>query len=370
MAKPRHAKRYLPTPAVALICALFAVACAVVCWWQLSTYEDNLVEIFAKQQDQYVKLAVDQINLRENREDKEIIEEILASIGTSNSQFWTLSKNNSLVFVKDVDDSDAYRSFSSKTYYNSQSAGDFFDGLTKDRTSHALIEIKGQEYIASGRLFSYDGSDYRLCLLTGKHVVIDQNAYLAARVNLCATVGLVLVLFVAGCVIMSLRLDRISGELAESQADLAASRRSIERLNQLVLGREAFDVQRSLFAMSTAPTLLEKLRRDEKLPAAFVSLEFEGIEDLNAFARAAQTAFDRSVFRFAAERRMLLVFAGSDNEAARYAMSLADGAQARETGVYTLEAGDGITWEQLAERLGIADVLEGDGDAQSSSTDR
>lgn len=370
----------LTTGVAAVIAAAIAVAAAVFSWWQLSNYEDNLLEIFAKQQDQYVELAVDQINLEAHRSDQDIVNEVLASISGSSSQFWTLSKKNSLVFVKDVTDSTRYRGFSSKTYYRTDSAASFIQGLTEGRVSHATIQIDDRDYIASGTVFEYNGTRYRLCLLTGEHVVIDQNAYLAARVNLGVTIGTVLVIFVGTCVGMSLRCDHTAKRLRAAEAESAELRRTVERLNDQIMGRRRFDTARSLFDMGQASVLLSKLRKTEKLPATFVSLCFDAPDDLTAFARCAQGVLDTSVVRFAAGSMLLLVFVGAEAPAAEYALSLlgeypvapapegeagdecrdagkvaADIPHAKVAGTYVLRAGDAVAWHDLATKLEIED---------------
>lgn len=347
-----HKRIRLSTGVVALIAVAVALAAAAFSWWQLSRYEDNLLEIFAKQQDQYIELAVDQINLEKDRSDHDIVDKVLGSVSGSSSQYWTLSKKNRLIFVKDVTDSTRYRGFSTKTYYDTDSASSFISGLSKDRVDHAVIQIDGNDYIASGAAFSYDGSTYRLCLLTGKHVVIDQNAYLAARVNLAVTIAAVLILFVATCVGMSLRNDSIARRLRAFEADNRELRLTIERLNDEVMGRKPFDTQRSLFDIRTAQTLLDKLSAADKLPATLISLRFDTREGLNAFLKDAAAVLDRSVVRFADDATLLLVFIGAEAEAASYALSLIEGSP-EPYAVLTQRAEEKLAWAELANKLGL-----------------
>ena len=314
--------RRLPTPAVAVISVAIALAAAAFSWWQLTGYENNLLEIFAKQQDQYVQLAVDQINREADRTDEDIVENVLGSISGSSSQYWTLSKKNSLIFVKDVTDSSRYRGFSSKTYYRTHSAEAFIAGLSRGRVDHAIIDIDGREFIASGSKFSYNGHTYRLCLLTGKHVVIDQNAYLAARVNLGVTIGAVLVIFVGACIGMSLRNDAIARRLRTAEAEALGLRHTVEDLNRQIMGRKRFDTARSLFALGEAPTFFGRLAAAEKYPANCVSLRFDSVSALDAFVDRARGVLDESVVRFARGSQLLLVFVGADPKTAEYALSL------------------------------------------------
>ncbi len=314
-----------PREFVALIAVTVALAAAAFSWWQLSRYEDNLLEIFAKTARSVQSNPLSTRSTWRRTAPTTTSSTRYWAPSRVRAQYWTLSKKNRLIFVKDVTDSTRYRGFSTKTYYDTDSASSFISGLSKDRVDHAVIQIDGNDYIASGTAFSYGGSTYRLCLLTGKHVVIDQNAYLAARVNLAVTIAVVLILFVATCVGMSLRNDSIARRLRTSEADNRELRLTIERLNDEVMGRKPFDTQRSLFDIRTAQTLLDKLSAADKLPATFVSLRFDAREGLNAFLKDAVAVLDRSVVRFADDATLVLVFIGAEAEAASYALSLVEG---------------------------------------------
>lgn len=347
---------HLSTGVVAIAAVVIALVAAISIWWQLSRYEDNLLEIFAKQQDQYIALAVDQINLEQGRSDDDIIGKVLGSISGSTSQYWTLSKKNSLIFVKDVTDSSRYRGFSTKTYYSTDSAASFVAGLTKDRIDHAIIQIDGNDYIASGTVFSYGDDTYRLCLLTGKHVVIDQNAYLAARVNVGVTVAVVLIVFVVACVGMSLRGDALNRRLRATEDDNRELRRIVERLNNEIMGRKPFDTEHSLFSVQQISTLLGKLGPAGKLPATLVSLQFDSITDRDAFMAKAAPVFDNSVVRFADGCILVLVFIAMESSAAKYALSLVDGCP-EAMGIYEQREGDELAWDDIAGKIGI-DILK------------
>lgn len=352
MASKTKKRFHLSTGVVAVAAVAIALAVAVFMWLQLVRYEDNLLEIFAKQQDQYIQLAVDQINLEQGRADEDIIDKVLGSISGSASQYWTLSKKNSLIFVKDVTDSSRYRGFSTKTYYATDSAAAFVAGLSEGRVDHAIIQIDDNEYIASGTVFSYGDNAYRLCLLTGKHVVIDQNAYLAARVNVGVTISMVLVGFVVACVGMSLRNDSINRRLQASESDNRELRRTVERLNNEIMERRHFDTEHSLFSISQLPTLLEKLGPAGKLPATLVSLSIESVLDRDAFLDKAAPVFDNSVVRFAGGSMLVLVFIAAKPAAAKYALSLVSGCP-EAMGVYEQCEDDELAWDVIAGKLGL-----------------
>lgn len=211
--------------ATAAACVL-AVCIGAFCWWQLSHYEDGLLETFANQQDDYVRLVADQLS----RADDEGVEALLSSIGPSSSKYWTLTEDGSLVFVKDVDSTSRYRGFSERTYYQTDEADAFVSGLAEGRVDHAIIEVDGREFIASGTEVERDGAQASLCLLTAKHVVIDQNNYLQARVGLGVAVAASLLFMVAACVAMGLRGDRLLDRAQAAEGECERLRKTNERL--------------------------------------------------------------------------------------------------------------------------------------------
>ena len=214
------------TGVVCAVACVAAAALAAFCAWQLSHYEDGLLETYANQQDDYVRLAADELSRAGDGD----VEAILGSIGPSSSQYWMLAEDGSLVFVKDVDGTNRYRGFSTATYFKADEARAFVDGLAEGTVSHAMLAVDGREFIASGTEVVRDGSVLTLCLLTGRHVVIDQNAYLGARVGLGVAIGAALLLMIAGCVLMGLRGDRLRDRALAAESECERLRRTNERL--------------------------------------------------------------------------------------------------------------------------------------------
>ncbi len=58
--------------------------------------------IYATQQDNYVQLVLDQINLQENGTEESIISDIIETLDSGNTHYWTLSKEENILFVKNV----------------------------------------------------------------------------------------------------------------------------------------------------------------------------------------------------------------------------------------------------------------------------
>ncbi len=223
-------------PIVAIVSVAVAVIAGVLCWWQIVHYEDNLVDIFAEQQDQYVQLAVDQIKASDS-DDADAVENVLSSIAGSNSHYWTLSRDGDFVFVKDVTDSNRYRGLPDSTYFDTDDAKAFVDGLVGNVVSHAVVSIDDRQFIASGTEFSHGGNSYRICLLTGKNVVIDHNAYLAARVNLATTIAIALASFAVFAIAMAMHNDRKRRRESLADEEMARLRENVERLGDRLMGR-------------------------------------------------------------------------------------------------------------------------------------
>lgn len=225
---------------VAVLACLFAVAAAVSCWWQLAHYEDNLLEVFAEQQDQYVQLAVDQIELFESQSEDDMVENVLQSIVGDDSQYWTFAKDNRLLFVKDASNSNRYRGLTQGSYFDSESAQRFIQGLADGQVSHAIVDVAGNDYIASGAAFTHDKKSYALCLLTGKHVVTDDNDYLAARVNLGVVIGVTLIVFILALIAMAVHNDRQRRRLRDAEKTAEQLQLKIEALGKELLRLDGF----------------------------------------------------------------------------------------------------------------------------------
>lgn len=216
----------LRTGVVTAVACIVAVALAAFCYWQLSHYEDGLIETFANQQDDYVRVVAERVS----RGSDDDVEALLGAIGPSSSKYWTVAEDGSLVFVKDVDDTNRYRGFSDSTYYDADAARSFVANLSENGVSHALIQVDGRDFIASGTVVERGGAKVSLCLLTARHVIIDQNAYLSARVGLGVAIGAALVLMVGACVVMGLRGDRLLDRAEAAERDAARLRETNERL--------------------------------------------------------------------------------------------------------------------------------------------
>ena len=127
---------------------------------QAQEYERSTLAIYAEQQDAYVQLVLDQINLLEDRSDEEIVQNILGSLDTSGRKYWTLTKDQALLFVKDITETNRYKGLTTETFFTSDSAAHFLKKLAVNRVVHQMITLDGDRYVASGVIFEYNGAQF------------------------------------------------------------------------------------------------------------------------------------------------------------------------------------------------------------------
>jgi len=260
-----------------LIWAGIIAASAVILMLLMGQYEKGILDVCAVQQDGYVQLVLDQINLKENRDDEEIINEILGTLDSSNNRYWTFARGQAMVFVKDVLETNKYKNFNTESYYDSESAREFLDSLEVDRVNHAGIEVDGMDYIASGVAFSYGGEEYRLCLLTNRSVLLDNNYYLGARVELLVMLIILAVAAFLTAASLSKRVQNLDESLERQlEADRLLNMR-VEALNNRISESEIYAPENRLWGIGTLPVFLEKLKSRDCWPlfAALISCRDE-----------------------------------------------------------------------------------------------
>lgn len=292
--KKRH-----PIVGVTLLCTLLASLCAgMLAWFLLAQYEEGLLDVCAVQQDGYVQLVLDQIRLRSGREGREGVEEILSSMDASSNKYWTFSREQDMLFVKDVLETNKYKGFTTATYYVSDSARRFLESIRVDRVSHAGISIEEKEYIASGAAFEYQGDVYRLCLLTNRSVLLDNNLFLGAKTELCALGAGMLILWIVGSALLAGKVRRL--QLRGDQQDEAVEtlNQSLDRLNKLFSQRDLHDTRRNLWSKEALPAFVAKLRARKAYPLSLALLRCSGEKAVQELLETASVSLDRSVLRF------------------------------------------------------------------------
>lgn len=299
---------------------LFASIVGVLAYTQLKAYERGVMEIYADQQDGYVRLVLDQINLNKNRSNDQIISEILATLDESSNKYWTLSQRDALVFVRDVMETSRYRGFSTETYFNSETARVFVASLKTDEVIHRTIQLGSRRFVASGVQFEYKGELLRICLLTSADVVLDHNDYLSAKINLTllALIELsVLVLVSIGMAALAQKWRRDYEREAKSAKEL---RGTIEQLNAILNRKGMYDNRLMAFQDTVLPQLFQKMESRDVWPLSFVLLSCSSAEVQDRFLTNSQIMLDRRVFRVILDEQRLLLISARDRSASDQAV--------------------------------------------------
>ncbi len=326
---------------------------ALFAWFQLEEYESGVAEIYAVQQDSLVQLVLDQINLNRGQKDESVITDIIGTLDSSNNKYWTLSDEAAMVFVKDVTETNRYKGFTAETYFGSDSARRFLDGLSMNRVTHSMIVLGGRDYIASGVRFSYQDREYEICLLTNPDAVLDHNAYLGARINLSVMIGVVLCVFLitvvalAGCYVKKLR------QLEEEKQNTEVLSRMVEKLNNELSMDSLFDARLAVFRLDQAKVLFAKLEERERLPVTLMQLEYDSEAAAALFLEDAYLQLDRRIFRFRdrKKKRLVLVGVGCDDREAVKAVEWLLCRKLRLTAVECIDSRDAISLEEALEKL-------------------
>ncbi len=291
--------------AFALICS---VLCAVYYNYQLQNYENGVIEVYADQQDSYVQLVLDQINLMKSRSDMEIIQDILGTLDASTNKYWTMAKNETLVFVRDVTETSRYRGVMEDNYYISDSAKIFINNLNVNYVNHQIIEIGDRDYVASGVKFIYNGEEYQICLMTNPDTILDHNAYLGAKINLTIMMGLILAIFLIVSIALGLRIERANRSQALIERENIQLRRAVEKLNNSLVMQEMYDTRTAVFHSNLLPMLMDKICEKNAVPVVLLMIKFEDRGKQEVFLEGSQITLGKKYLRFRiAQNQILLV---------------------------------------------------------------
>lgn len=252
---------------------IFAIIVSIFGFFQMNKYNDSVLDIYAKQQDAYVKLVLDQINIYSDRSDDEIISEILGSLNTSAKEYWTLSKNEQFLYVKDVTETNRYKGFTNENYYLSDSAKEFIDNLVTNRVTHAMIDINGERYVASGTEFSYMGAKYKICLLTYDKVVLDNNSFLQARITVSIIIYVLILMFLITAMSFTSVMGKKVAQIRSLEEHIVKQNLTIEDLEDKMAIETSYNAADNVFHEKTLGSFLGKLEKREIAPLALVMVK-------------------------------------------------------------------------------------------------
>lgn len=292
-------KKYISLPMVLVVMTALVTGLVFLTAFELARYEDGIIDVCATQQDSYVQLVIDQINLKENRTDQEIIENILKTLDSSSNRYWTFSKEQTMLYVKDALETNRYQSLTADSYYRSDSATHFIESLMVNKVIHERISLDDKEYVASGALFRYGEEEYRICLLTNTTVLLDNNKFLGSKMELIiifiVVYSLVFILPIVATIIYNLSEKKI----AETEVDLTRSNRVVEKLNEKLATSDIYDNRTNLFQLPMINLFLDEYRNHrEAFPLSFIAFRYGADETVSKFFGRNCVALGKKDIRF------------------------------------------------------------------------
>lgn len=308
MNRTAKSKKMVPTLYLTIAALIIACLAGVYAWFLISDYEKGVSEIYAQEQDGYVQLVLDQINLQTAGTDEQIIQNILGTLDSSTNRYWTLSHDETLVFVKDVLETSRYKSFSSDTYYNTLSSRDFVNSLQQNKVTHEVIEISGRKFIASGVKFVYNNKDYQICLLTNAEIMLENNTYLNTKINLIIMIIVILLIFVISTIVLARLVNSQNRALLAEKKTEEDLRRNLEQMDEQLHDKKMYDSETMVFGSSMIPTMLQKLEERGARPLVLATVPFDE-KSYQTLTDEGQLLLGKNVVRMKLdEEHMLLIF--------------------------------------------------------------
>lgn len=305
-----------------LVVVPLCLVLAVLGWLQMRDLDNGIVEAYARQQDSYVGIVLNEIKLSDDRSADEIVSDVLGTLEGSTDGYWALSRGQTMLYVKDVAETNRYKEVSASTYFDSSEAGDFLNGLATDRVTHRRIRLGDKDCLASGIQFAYGGSDYRLCLITNVDVLLASNEYMGARARMGTLWAAGIVTFCVGTLLIANNVDRRRRERDDEHARVVQltekMRLSEERMSRMGL----YDALERSWSQRLVAPFARKLRERGVDGGAAVRIDCGTPGEALGLLERCATSLGSDVLRFhdAGECMVTLLFAHGTPEDAASAM--------------------------------------------------
>ncbi len=300
---------------ITLVVIFFAIASDVFIVYQLSSYETRFLEIYGSEQDGYVNVILGQINRLGKDATEDDITEIISSLDATASRYWTLSKGDSILFVKSVTETNRYKGFTDGTYYATETASDFMNGLAVNQVDHKIIYLDKDRFIASGMIFNWQGEQYRICLLTYDKVILEDNILLECKNSIIIILSMVLALLVILSMVMSRKIRRQEDHIDKQEEHIIWQNQQIALLDEQLKREYAFSASKHVFKNTVLDEFLETLDQKNVYPLHFAVFETESLEARDEFFEHMQVVLDNHVLRFSMDERLVvLIFVRYDQE--------------------------------------------------------
>lgn len=294
---------------ITAVVIFFSMAADIFIVHQLNNYETRFLEIYGSEQDGYVKIILEQINRLDDEGTEEDITEIISSLDATASRYWTLSKGDSILFVKSVTETNRYKGFTDGTYYASETASEFMRNLGVNQVGHQIIYLDNDRFVASGMIFNWRNEEYRICLLTYDRVILEDNILLECKNSIIIILSLVLALLIILSMIMSRKISKQAIQIDRQEERVVWQNQQIELLDEQLKREYAFSASKHVFKKNILNEFLRTLDEKGVCPLHFALFETDSEEARDEFFEHMQIVLDNNVLRFSMdERQVLLVF--------------------------------------------------------------
>ena len=309
----KHKKYFMRVTVVVFV---IAVLIGVFGYYEVRQYDESILEIYAEQQDSYVKLVLDQINLQKDRTDDEMIDDILNSLVASDKRYWTLTKDQDILYVKDVSETNRYKGFTSDSYYLSTGGKAFVDSLETDRIVHDMIEIDQERYVASGTKFSYLGNEYKICLLTYEKVILDNNKLLQTRIMICIVLFALLLILIIAIMAGTQLIDKKNEKIEKLSQRVVTLNKEVESLEDKLAMEFSYNAGNSIFHESVLTQFLEKLEKRRVAPLTLAMFQRDKKADIRELFKKVDKSAGKKYLKFeiGSDQLLLLFFSVKDVE--------------------------------------------------------
>lgn len=292
---------------VTALVVFFAMAADVFIIWQLNNYETRFLELYGAEQDGYVKVVLGEINRLGDDATEKNITDIISSLDATASRYWTVSKEDSILFVKSVTETNRYKGFTDGTYFASDSAAGFLNRLGVNQVGHQIIYLDEDRFIASGMNFEWRDQQYRICLLTYDKVILEDNVLLECRNSIIIILSLVLALLIILSMIMSKKISGQAARIARQEEHVIWQNQQLEQLDERLKREHAFSASKHVFKRVVLEEFLQELDERGARPLHFALFETETPKARDEFFEHMQVVLDNKVLRFSMNDSMVLL---------------------------------------------------------------
>ena len=309
MSKESKKTLILMTVAVMLMATLLT-AFAV---WQIHNYEQGVAELYAQEQDGYVEIVARQIELYGDIAGDAFVEDTIEMLDSTSQRYWTLDNSEYFLFVKSISETNVYKTFSTDTFYNTQSAQSFLATLVQGKVKHSIISLEGTKYVASGIIFEYNGTEYRLCLLTDYEIMLTNNAYLSSKLYLLIVLILLIALLIIAVIYFTMKLIDARKKVDSIRAVNTELNNYIDYLDNVIMGRNQAAI---ITGEGKIMRLLHRIDERKITPCAFVRVKLETGAMMSFFEKNSKLLGDDVVWIRYCKDVFILLFGSKNAEQA------------------------------------------------------